>query len=225
MSDNVTYLNQNPKAGDTLRLEMSPEDIERRRAEIQAQIQSRMDATSDPIELNHWEGMLLINDIEHNPKTSAGMLDLSHLCENTGLTQSNQVATNVMTLTNSLRFAQLICHAAAVKSGWWHDLKTGETKLSTYPNSKVNVAEKLMLIVSELGEAMEADRKGARMDDHLPELFGLEAELADVVIRCFDLAGGLDLDIVGAIVMKLAYNQQRADHKVENRKADDGKKY
>jgi NTP pyrophosphatase (non-canonical NTP hydrolase) len=87
----------------------------------------------------------------------------------------------------------------------------------------VNVGEKLMLITTEVAEAMEGHRK-LLMDDHLPERTMLEVELADVVIRVFDLAGGLDLDVAGAIAEKLAYNAQRADHKIENRRAVGGKK-
>lgn len=34
-----------------------------------------------------------------------------------------------------------------------------------------------------------------------------------------------DEDLGGAIAEKLAYNAQRADHKIENRRADGGKKY
>ena len=50
-------------------------------------------------------------------------------------------------------------------------------------------------------------------------------ELADAVIRIMDLAGAMGLDLAGAIVEKLAYNQTRADHKTENRNADGGKKF
>jgi len=63
---------------------------------------------------------------------------------------------------------------------------------------KVNVPERLMLIVSEIAEAMEGHRKGL-MDDKLPTRPMLEVELADAVIRIFDLGGGLSLDLGGAI--------------------------
>ena len=99
---------------------------------------------------------------------------------------------------------------------WWLNLEDGSPK-------KRNVPEMLMLIVSEIAEAMEGHRK-AKMDDKLPHRKMLEVELADAVIRIFDLAGGLNLDLGGAFVEKVAYNAQRADHKPEARAAEGGKK-
>ena len=117
------------------------------------------------------------------------------------------------------RIIQDTCHQTAVSSGWWKDLKTG-----TDMRGKRNVPELLCLIHSEISEAMEGHRKGL-MDDKLPHRPALEVELADAVIRIFDLAGGFDLDIGQAIAEKLAYNAKRADHKPENRIAEGGKAY
>ncbi len=108
-------------------------------------------------------------------------------------------------------------HADNVKAGWYTDLSTGEPK-------KVNVGEKLMLVVSEIAEGMEADRKNL-MDDKLPHRKGLEVELADAIIRIHDLAGYLKLDLGGAIMEKLLYNAKREDHKIENRVKEGGKAY
>ena len=108
-----------------------------------------------------------------------------------------------------------LCHEANVN--WWKDLDTGERK-------QRNVGELLMLCVSELAEAMEGHRKNLK-DDKLPHRQMLEVELADCLIRIFDLAGGLGLDIGGAFSEKMNYNAHRADHKIESRKSDGGKKY
>lgn len=87
-----------------------------------------------------------------------------------------------------------------------------------------NVGELLMLITSEVAEAMEGHRKRL-MDDKIPTRTMLEVELADVVIRCFDMSGGLGLDIAGAIADKLLFNASRADHQIANRRALGGKKF
>lgn len=81
-----------------------------------------------------------------------------------------------------------------------------------------------MLIVSELSEALEGHRKNL-MDDKLPHRKMFEVELADALIRLWDLAGAANLDLGGAYIEKMAYNENRADHKRENRLAENGKKY
>ena len=107
------------------------------------------------------------------------------------------------------------CHAE--NKTWWHDLKTG-ARLDR------NRGELLMLMVSELAEAMEGERKD-RMDDHLPHRKMAEVELADCLIRIFDYAGAFGYDIGGAFVEKILYNKNRLDHKPEARLAVDGKKF
>lgn len=109
------------------------------------------------------------------------------------------------------------CFQNALDAGWHTDLGTGEL-------IERNKAEMLMLIVSEVAEAMEGVRKDLK-DDHLPERSMEEVELADTVIRIMDYAGRWGLDIGGAIIEKLEYNKNRADHKIENRKLDGGKKF
>jgi NTP pyrophosphatase (non-canonical NTP hydrolase) len=85
-------------------------------------------------------------------------------------------------------------------------------------------SSKIALVHSELSEALEADRK-ALMDDKLPHRPGREVELADALIRIFDLAGAYKMDLAGALQEKLEYNRNRADHKPEARAATNGKKY
>lgn len=118
-----------------------------------------------------------------------------------------------------------VCHAAAVERGWWTDLATGEDLQSSgFEPPRKNVGELLCLVHSELSEAMEGYRTHA-MDAHLPSRPALEVELADAVIRIFDMAGGLGLDLPGALADKLAYNRTRADHAPAARRAAGGKSF
>ncbi len=86
-------------------------------------------------------------------------------------------------------------HRTAVEHGWWEGDRP--------------VGEVLMLMVTELAEAMEAYRDGNPESDKIPGYSKLEEELADVVIRLLDFAGGEGLDIEGAVTAKMAYNETR----------------
>lgn len=108
------------------------------------------------------------------------------------------------------------CHKDQVQAGWWSDLQTGQPK-------ERNVGELLMLIVTEVAEAMEGARKNA-MDDKLSHRKMFEVELADALIRIFDIAGAANLDLGNAFLEKLAYNKTRADHTREHRLSPNGKK-
>lgn len=84
-----------------------------------------------------------------------------------------------------------------------------------------NVGELLMLVVSELGEAIEAHRKNRFTDplfvgtEMTPAAFAenikdtFEDEIADAIIRLFDMCGGLGIDIDFHIREKLKYNETR----------------
>lgn len=87
-----------------------------------------------------------------------------------------------------------------------------------------NRGELLMLMVSEIAECMEGERKDL-MDDKLPHRKAAEVELADCLIRIFDYAGAFGYDLEGAYRQKRLYNAQRADHKHEARAAAGGKKF
>jgi NTP pyrophosphatase (non-canonical NTP hydrolase) len=107
------------------------------------------------------------------------------------------------------------CHAANAQ--WWTDPATGA-------RIERNKGELLMLIVSEVAECMEGERKDI-MDTHLTHRKMAEVELADILIRVFDYAGAYGYDLDAAVAEKRAYNAQRADHKAESRLRAGGKKW
>ena len=67
--------------------------------------------------------------------------------------------------------------------------------------ARENMLEKLMLVVTELAEAAE-DVRHAKWDH-------FEEEIADTVIRLFDIAGSLEFDLEKAIRDKMAVNVKR----------------
>lgn len=133
---------------------------------------------------------------------------------------------NLDELVSSLNTLSAIIHERNVKAGWWTDIKTGETLLGKdeYGRDRRNVPELLCLVHSEVSEAMEGYRKKLN-DDKLPHRSMFEVELADVFIRIFDIAGAHNLDLAGAVYEKLEYNVNREDHKIENRKGENGKDF
>lgn len=108
------------------------------------------------------------------------------------------------------------CFGAAYNAGWYHELTSDKRK-------KHNIGERLMLIVTEVAEAMEGHRKNLP-SDHLPGRSMFEEELADAVIRIFDTAGACDIRLGDIIAEKLAYNAKREDHTHEHRMSENGKK-
>lgn len=70
------------------------------------------------------------------------------------------------------------------------------------------------LIHSEVSEILEEFRDGREAtetyyrDDGKPE--GVPAELADVVIRCFDMADYYGIDLENAIIEKMEFNKTRS---------------
>lgn len=90
-----------------------------------------------------------------------------------------------------------------------------------------NLSDKLMLIVSEISEAQEADRKDHRTVTSVQAVMGwksdsdfiphfekevkntFEDELADAVIRILDLAEWKGIDLETHIFAKMRYNTTR----------------
>ena len=79
------------------------------------------------------------------------------------------------------------CHRIAVQKGFWDE--------------KRNIGEALMLIVTELAEAMESYRH--------QDWKNFREEIADTYIRLFDLCGGLGIDLDYEIDRKSQKNKKR----------------
>lgn len=66
----------------------------------------------------------------------------------------------------------------------------------------------VMLVVTELAEAVEADRKKAK-DDHIPEMEGRAVELADALVRILHIASKYQLPLADAFIAKQQFNLTR----------------
>lgn len=94
-----------------------------------------------------------------------------------------------------------------------------------FNNPNYNIGELLMLITSELGEALESHRKGkfsnwdsyendlSKLGDigsfqlHIKDTF--EDEIADAIIRLLDLSARLNINLEKHINAKVEYNKTR----------------
>ena len=136
--------------------------------------------------------------------------------------------------TQKMNLKELVkdCHEAADKNGFWADRKAlpkaVPEELKQFANGLIR-SQLLLLVSSEVSEAMEADRKDKFVDkdaatqtwlitnkDQFKAMFEksvkgtFEDEISDVFIRLFDLCGGLGIDIEQHINMKMRYNATRA---------------
>lgn len=119
------------------------------------------------------------------------------------------------------------CHSTALSKGWWD----GHDPLDKDAQARL-IAEKTLLIVSEVTEAYEHYRDGQFDVDAIfldageylgaieptspyepgvggkPD--GYAVELADAIIRIFDLCERLNIPLLEAMAIKMAYNQTRS---------------
>jgi hypothetical protein len=86
-------------------------------------------------------------------------------------------------------------HSTAVSKGWW--------------DGERNDGELIALCHSELSEALEALREGIEHDDKVPKFLGIEAELADTIIRILDMSSARKWNVPGALIAKAAMNKTR----------------
>ena len=115
---------------------------------------------------------------------------------------------------------QVDIHATAREKGWWENRDNLEIASQSLRGEHDRRLEKfarvsnqiscLMLVVTEIAEAVEAIRHGNPPDDKIPNFSGAEAECADAIIRLMDLAEREGWDLAGAIVEKAEMNKGRA---------------
>ena len=99
-----------------------------------------------------------------------------------------QVIADIKAYHFDLMKISTVCYENNIKAGWWTDLKT-EKPLNR------NRKEIVALIISEVFEALEGERKSS-FDKHLPHRKMTEVELADAVIRIMDYSGRYKMDFV-----------------------------
>lgn len=170
------------------------------------------DISRHPVLMQAYGVCQAIEQCGASPELTAAVTKASDLLQTLGkIYDTTEAPVAAVPMTEyGLRDLQTVIHQQNVDMGWWDNPREDGTLL--------------MLMVSELAEAMEGCRKNL-MDDHLPHRRMEEVELADAVIRILDYAGAKGYDIAGALVEKLVYNRTRADHQRENREKENGKKF
>lgn len=80
------------------------------------------------------------------------------------------------------------CHQIAKDHGWWENERS--------------IPELLCLIHSEISEALEGYRNN--------DMENFQEELADILIRVFDLAGRREIDLDAIVQAKMEKNRNRS---------------
>ena len=83
------------------------------------------------------------------------------------------------------------------------------SKLKGWWEQERNDGELLMLAVTELAEACEGLRHGNPQDDKIEGFTAAETELADCIIRLFDMARARGWRVAEALCVKMDYNETR----------------
>jgi len=114
----------------------------------------------------------------------------------------------------TIKELQKLCHRHAVEKGFWGIppgtiFEDNDEIFADWSKQERNDGELLMLIVSELGEALEALRKNRRQKGNVWKKDTFEDELADTVIRIFDMAEARGVKLEWQIKKKMQYNRKR----------------
>ncbi len=74
----------------------------------------------------------------------------------------------------------------------------------------INDAEKLLLMHTEISEAVESLRHNDPASEHIPNFTGVEEEMADLIIRVMHYGYAKHLNIGEAIAEKIKFNKNRS---------------
>jgi NTP pyrophosphatase (non-canonical NTP hydrolase) len=89
-------------------------------------------------------------------------------------------------------------HKWAIEKGFWGSYAMGSKPFN------LEFTTKIMLIVTELSEAVEACRNSNWKKKH-----GVDEEIADAMIRLLDICGRYDIDIYSEVEKKMKENYKR----------------
>ena len=92
-----------------------------------------------------------------------------------------------------MAYGQVEAHQSAIRYGYWE--------------KKRNMGEAIALIHRDAAKALEIITVGDGPSGKLTDVTRLEEALANVIIRCLDVAGGMDLRLGPAVISKLEYNE------------------
>lgn len=99
------------------------------------------------------------------------------------------------TIEESLNYLSGLVHGIAIRKGWYEQQR--------------DAPELLCLVHSEVSECLEVYRAGDPMSGKIPGWRESHLEMADIIIRVLDMAKHYGVDIGGAVMAKVHYNEDR----------------
>jgi len=153
-----------------------------------------------------------LGDTMFEPGTREIVLsDFEKIVHSFNFIMKGDVLPRILEMRRMMNLCATLCHNNSKSKGFYDDFpKPSE------PSFPLEVVKRLALIHSEVSEALEAMREVTFINGDFKVTFnekgkpeGLASELADIVIRVFDLAEALNIPIGDIILIKMGYNASR----------------